>query len=200
MQESHLFTVDTYPATDIVQRPPGWCGNQRGTEFSRFVDRLVEYECHSLLFIGAGNGGNQWAIAHRFRQLGWESTMRVFDIRANLGLLMTFDLLAHQCPECRIRLTLADSQHLKPEDLGQHDAAFVDGDHGYPQTLHDVRICDAVVKHFVGVHDISNLGGRERMLPCGEAWQELKKGRRVEEFLTDWQMGIGILYKEEAKP
>ena len=192
------YRTTIYPATDAIRRPPGWVGHQRDAEFHPFVDRLIEYKCESLLFIGVANGGNQLYIGQRYRDLGLKCRMLMVDIRLNLGLAVSLQMLKEACPDLEVELLIANSQQLRPRHLGQWDAGFVDGDHGYPQTLNDVRLSDAVVRHFTGVHDVTNLKGQEKPIPSVEAWQVLKQGRRVEEFFTDWQMGIGILYKDDA--
>jgi len=191
------YETSVAPRTDNTVRPSGWCGHQRDTEFHQFVDLLLDHACESILFIGVANGGNQLYIARRYQEAGLPCMMRMVDIRLNLGLAVTLKIMREECPFIFATLTIANSSKLSPDDLGTFDAAFVDGDHGYPQTLHDVRLADACVRKFTGAHDVTSIrkDGHEP-IPSVMAWEVLKEGRRVDEFFTDHEMGIGVLYKE----
>lgn len=176
---------------------PDWCGTQRLSEFAAFCDRLLEYDVRSIACIGVADGGNQWYLANRYTAAGRALHMLCIDVNLSLG----FGRIARaieQWPEITLDVILANSQTLSPDDVGRHDAGFVDGDHGEPQALRDGELLLECCSTLVGFHDINPRGWPEG-IPSADAWLRTRDGRDYEELIHGDQYGIGIIYHEGVR-
>jgi predicted O-methyltransferase YrrM len=106
----------------------------------------------------------------------------------------------------RIELVQADSHdagtlRLITELLGENQLDFlmIDGDHSYEGVKADFLAYTPLVRTggIIALHDI--VPGQEGFVgSVPQFWQEIKKDRRVEEFVASWQQGgygIGVLFK-----
>lgn len=174
---------------------PTWCGTQRFSEFAMFTDRLLKHEVRSLVCIGIGSGGNQWYLANRYHAANEVLRMTCIDVQVTEYAESIFRTIRGKFPGVEIATRIANSQHLAPDDIGMHDAGFVDGDHGEPQALHDGELLLAVCSKLVGFHDINPVGWPDG-IPSADAWIKTREGRDYEELIGGEQYGIGIVYQE----
>jgi hypothetical protein len=175
-----------------------WCGTQRITEFDAFIDRLLEHGVESVFWIGVADGGNQWRLAVRYAEAGRRCRVFGVDVRFTWNLARTMDQLQRDYANAMdFEFYLANTRFLAADDLpGPFDAAFVDGTHAYEMARRDYELADAVTTRLIGMHDIQNVGYPNNEIGSHDFWEEIKQGRRFEEFIDGKRFGIGLLHKE----
>jgi predicted O-methyltransferase YrrM len=107
----------------------------------------------------------------------------------------------------QIHALRADSQHAETLEQVRKllcgealDLLFIDGDHRYEGVKADFDMYAALVRKggFVALHDI--VPGEEKYVGgVPDFWREVKRGRRVHEFVESWEQGgygIGLLEKD----
>lgn len=198
------FLVDLHLQDDLEPPPPTWCGTQRPEEFERLVDVMLEEGVESLLCIGVADGGNQWRIAHRYHEAGRSIRMVCLDVRLTINLARTLAWIGELFLRSTVRIDfrLADSRNVIRSDLeyvGPFDAAWIDGTHAYEVAKNDYQLVEPLTTNFTAFHDIQNIGYPDDQIGSHDLWEEIKVGRRHDEFIFGKKFGIGILYKQEAK-
>lgn len=180
--------------------PEHWMGQQSIQEFKIFVDRMIEHGVKSTVHIGILNGGNEWYIAKRYRELGLTCEFLSIDFMANARAIQTYEILREEFG-VHVDLRLADSRNLKTSDLGgPFDACFIDGGHNYDCVKNDFLLLEPIVTKMIGFHDISHIENPKeddpRPLGTRIFWSEVKKNFKHEEITFEDVYGIGILYKD----
>lgn len=139
----------------------------------------------SVLFIGAGWGGEEWHVARRFHAAGRALTLTTLapearrewheaaaDARARFG---TGPVLVGEAPVAA-------------------DAVFIDGDHGYRACRRDVDLARSLRPRLLALHDIVDSDWHAHNHCCvSRVWAELQAGGPTEERAgADWG-GIGLV-------
>lgn len=192
-----MITVRHHEPTDLGPPSQEWCGTQSPVEFNAFVDRLLDNDVVSILCIGVADGGNQWRIGQRYKEAGKRCRILGIDVKFTLNLLRTIGWMIGELSNSEFDFRLCDSRKVSAAELeGPYDAAFIDGTHAYEVAKNDYELVDPIVTKLIGFHDINNIGFPNDQIGSHDLWEEVKVGRRYDEFIEGKKFGIGVLYKD----
>lgn len=181
--------------------PKDWMGQQNPQEFETYVNRMIELGVKSTVHIGALNGGNEWYITRRYRELGLTCSFLSVDFQVNARAIQTYEILRNEFG-VHVDFRLSNTKDLRTKDLGgPFDACFIDACHDYDYVKNDFELVEPIVTKMIGFHDINNIYVEgEDVRPEGSRvfWSEIKQKYRHEEitFQQDGFYGIGIIYKD----
>jgi hypothetical protein len=154
-----------------------------------------------MINIGILNGGNEWYIAQRYRELGLTCSFLSVDVEINARAIQTYEILRNKFG-VKVDLRLSDTKDLKTEDLGgPFDACFIDACHDYDYVKHDFEVVEPIVNKMIGFHDINSFhveGEDSRPFGTRIFWSEIKQKYRHEEAIMQEGgiYGVGIIYKD----
>lgn len=158
---------------------------QKPDEFAWWLEALLREPVRSVLFIGAGWGGEEWHVARRFHAAGREVAIKTLapsarrewheaaaDARERFG---AGPVLVHEAPPSA-------------------DAVFIDGDHGYRACRRDVELARALRPRLLALHDIVDSDWHAHNRCCvARVWSELRAAHGTQERASaDWG-GIGLV-------
>lgn len=171
--------------------PPAFEGHarprleQKPDEYAWWLDTLLAEQVRSVLFIGAGWGGEEWHLARRFHAAGREVAITTL---APTARREWHEAVADASARFGAGPTLVD------EAPATADAVFIDGDHGYRACLRDVELARNLKPRLIALHDIVDSDWHAHNRCCvSRVWAGLRAGAGAEERAgRDWG-GIGLL-------
>lgn len=162
---------------------------QKPDEFGWWLDALLGEPVRSVLFLGAGWGGEEWHVARRFHEAGRNITIATLAPAARREW--------HEAAaDARERFGIAPQLAATPP--AQADAVFIDGDHGYRACRRDVELARSLQPRLLALHDIVDSDWHAHNRCCvSRVWAELRAAQRPGEDIEeragpDWG-GIGLL-------
>jgi spore maturation protein CgeB len=164
-------------------------------EFDWFLTRLATTLSRSVLVIGSGQGGVEWHIARRFRDLRRDIQIKSLQSSPAPETLACLEDARRRFGQ---QISVVD-WNAAPSGGGnsgptQADAVFIDNDKSYLGCSRDFQLALSVCPRIVGIYKIADSEWHARTR-CGvpRLWPELRPQHASEEMVAaDWG-GIGIL-------
>lgn len=158
---------------------------QKPEEFGWWLDAVLRERVASVLFIGAGWGGEEWHVARRFQEAGRALAITTLAPSARPEW--------HQAAsDARERFGIAPT--LASEAPPQADAVFIDGEHGYRACRRDLELARSVQPRLIALHDIVDSDWHAQNRCCvSRVWAQLQAAGATEQRAgADWG-GIGLV-------
>lgn len=176
---------------DLAAPPPfeGHAGprlEQKPQEFAWWLAELLEADVRSILFIGAGWGGEEWHVARRFAEARRPLMIRTLAKAARREWLQA-------AADARDRFGADIS--LVEEAPSHADAVFIDGEHGYRACRADVELARNLRPRLLALHDIVDSDWHAHNRCCvSRVWAELEASESATETRAgDTWGGIGVV-------
>ncbi|MBA4175721.1 MAG: hypothetical protein C0505_04050 [Leptothrix sp. (in: Bacteria)] len=164
-------------------------------EFGWWLDEMAAAGMRRLLVIGAADGAVQWHVARRWAQRGLP--LHITTLHAGPAPLL------HRLADEARQAFGATLHHLDADSatpgvlqaLGTpHDAAYIDGEHGYAACRRDVALALAAGARTVALHDIVDSDWHaQNRCAVSRVWAELQATRVTRQRAGAHWGGIGIL-------
>lgn len=176
---------------DLAAPPPfeGHAGprlEQKPQEFAWWLGELLAANVRSILFVGAGWGGEEWHVARRFAEARRPLVIRTLAKAARREW--------HQAA-ADARDRFAADIALVDDPPPQADAVFIDGEHGYRACRADVELARRLRPRLLALHDIADSDWHAHNRCCvSRVWAELEATEAVTETRAgDTWGGIGLV-------